>query len=310
MWTFLRRRLVTSAISLVGVVIVVFFLARLTGSPASLYLPESATQEQIDEFNRINGLDQPLLVQFWDFLVGAVRLDFGNSIWQRRPALEVTLEALPPTLALAGIALALSLIVAVLLGSIAAVYRFRSPDRVISVVTLTISSIPDFWFALVGILIFAVQLHLLPTSGYATPAAWVLPVATVMLAPVGVLTQVVRGAMIDALGAGFVQNARARGFSKARLVMRHALRNAALPIVSVAGDRAAGMVNGSIIVGSVFAFPGVGVLIMGAVLNRDFSVIQACVFVVGIGVIVVNILVDALYAVIDPRVRVSAGKGK
>lgn len=310
MWTFLRRRLVTSVISLIGVIVVVFFLARLTGSPASLYLPESATQDQIDEFNRINGLDQPLFAQFWDFLVGAVQLDFGDSIWQRRPALQAALEAMPPTIALAGIALALSLIVALALGAIAAVYRFRLPDRVISVVTLTISSIPDFWFALVGILIFAVQLGLLPTSGYATPAAWILPVATVMLAPVGVLTQVVRGSMIDALNAGYVQNARARGFDKARLVVRHALRNASLPIVSVAGDRAAGMVNGSIIVGSVFAFPGIGVLIMGAVLNRDFSVIQASVFVVGVGVILVNIVVDALYAVIDPRVRVSAGKGK
>ena len=310
MWTFLRRRLLTSVISLIGVIVVVFFLARLTGSPASLYLPESASREQIDEFNRLNGLDQPLLVQFWDFLVGATRLDFGDSIWQRRPALDVTLEAMPPTLALAGIALGISLVVAVVLGALAAVYRFRFLDRIISVVTLTVSSIPDFWFALVGILIFAVQLQLLPTSGYATPAAWVLPAATLMLAPVGVLTQVVRGAMIDALGAGYVQNARARGFGKARLVARHALRNAALPIVSVAGDRAAGMVNGSIIVGSVFAFPGIGVLIMGAVLNRDFSVIQACVFVVGVGVILVNIVVDAHYALIDPRVRVSAGKAK
>jgi peptide/nickel transport system permease protein len=309
-WTLLRKRLVTSVVSLVGVVVAVFFLARLTGSPASLYLPESASQDQIDEFNRVHGLDQPLIVQFWDFLAGAVRLDFGDSIWMRRPALDVTLAAMPPTLALSGIALVLSLAIAVVLGSLAALYRFRLADRIVSVVTLTISSIPDFWFALVGILIFAVQLHLLPTSGYATPAAWVLPTATVMLAPVGVLTQVVRGSMIDSLNAGFVQNARARGFGRARLVFRHALRNASLPIVSVAGDRAAGMINGSIIVGSVFAFPGIGVLIMGAVLNRDFAVIQSCVFVVGVGVIIVNILVDALYVLIDPRVRVSAGRTK
>ncbi|MBR7744802.1 ABC transporter permease [Phycicoccus sp. BSK3Z-2] len=308
MWTFLRRRLLTSGISLVGVVVVVFFLARITGSPASLYLPESATQEQIDQFNRLNGLDDPVLVQFWNFLVGAVRLDFGDSIWQRRPALEVALSAMPPTLSLAGIALALSIVIALVAGSVAALFRFRGPDRVISVTTLTISSIPDFWFALVGILVLAVNLRVLPTSGYATPEAWILPTATLMLAPVGVLTQVVRGAMIDALGAGFVQNARARGYGRVRLVARHALRNAALPIVSVAGDRAAGMVNGSIIVGSVFAFPGIGTVILGAVLNRDFSVIQASVFVVGVGVILVNIVVDAVYALIDPRVRLGAGR--
>jgi peptide/nickel transport system permease protein len=133
----------------------------------------------------------------------------------------------------------------------------------------------------------------------------VLPVATLMLAPVGVLTQVTRGAMIDALGSGYVQNARARGLGSTRLVYRHALRNAALPLITVAGDRAAGMVNGAIIVGTVFAFPGIGTLIVGAVLNRDFALIQAAIFVVGVAVVVLNVLVDLTYALADPRVRLS-----
>lgn len=149
--------------------------------------------------------------------------------------------------------------------------KFRPVDKVITFSSLTAASIPDFWFALVGVLFLAIQFGLLPTSGAATPAAWVLPVATLMLAPLGVLVQVTRGAMIDALTSGYVQNARARGFVGNRLVYRHALRNAALPIITVAGDRAAGMVNGAIIVGTVFAFPGIGTLIVGAVLNRDFA---------------------------------------
>jgi peptide/nickel transport system permease protein len=299
------RRLVTGVISLIGVVVVVFFLARLTGSPASLYLPVGATAERLEQFNRAYGFDQPLGVQFGRFLAGVARLDFGESIWQQRPALQAALEAMPPTLALAGIALTGSVLVALVLGSLAATHRFRGLDRAVTFTSLTTASIPDFWFALVAVLLLAIQLGVLPTSGYHSAAAWVLPVATLMLAPVGVLTQVVRGAMIEALNSGYVQNARARGFSRPRLVFRHALRNAALPIISVAGDRAAGMVNGAIIVSSVFAFPGMGALVVDAVLNRDFAVLQASVFVVGVTVVALNVLVDLTYALTDPRIRLS-----
>lgn len=302
---FLLRRLASSAVTVVGVVVIVFFLARLTGSPANLYLPEGASPERYEQFNREHGFDLPLGEQFLRFLGGALRLDFGDSIWQQRPALEAAAEAMPPTLVLAAIAMVLSLAVAVPLGAVAARRRFRTADRLITFSSLTTASIPDFWFALVGVLVLSIQLGALPTSGDATVASWVLPVATLMLAPVGVLTQVTRGAMIDALGSGYVQNARARGLGSTRLVYRHALRNAALPLITVAGDRAAGMVNGAIIVGTVFAFPGIGTLIVGAVLNRDFALIQAAIFVVGVAVVVLNVLVDLTYALADPRVRLS-----
>jgi peptide/nickel transport system permease protein len=198
-----------------------------------------------------------------------------------------------------------SVLVALVLGSLAATHRFGTIDRLVTFLSLLTGSIPSFWFALVGILVFAVEWRILPTSGSGSAAAWVLPVATLSLGPIGVLTQVVRGAMIDVLKSGYIQNARARGFSQRRLVYRHALRNAALPIISVAGDIAAGMVNGAIIVGVVFAFPGIGKLIVGAILNRDFPVLQASVVVVGISVIVLNILVDLIYVAVDPRVRLA-----
>jgi peptide/nickel transport system permease protein len=302
---FIGRRLITSLITVVGVLLIVFFLARLTGSPAGLYLPEGASQAAYDEFNRQHGFDQPLPVQFGRFLVDVAHLDFGESIWQQRPALTAALSAMPPTIILSAIAMIIALVLSVVLGSVAAQYRFRWPDRLISLASLTVSSIPDFWFALVGVLVLAVNLRLVPTSGYATPAAWILPVATLVLLPVGVLIQVVRGAMIDCLSSGYVQNATARGFSGRRLLYRHALRNAALPIISVAGDKAAGMVNGAIIVGSVFAFPGIGTVIVGAVLNRDFPLLMASVFVIGIAVVLLNILVDLAYALADARVRVA-----
>jgi peptide/nickel transport system permease protein len=198
-----------------------------------------------------------------------------------------------------------SIIIALVLGALAATHRFRLLDRIVTFVSLVAGSIPSFWFALVGILVLAVQWRLVPTSGSATPLAWILPVATLSLGPIGILTQVVRGAMIDVLSSGYVRNARARGFNSRRIVYRHALRNAALPIISVAGDIAAGMVNGAVIVGVVFAFPGIGKLIVGAIFNRDFPVLQASVVVVGISVIVLNLIVDLIYVAVDPRVRLA-----
>lgn len=305
MLKFLSVRLTTSIIALLGVMVLVFFLARLTGSPAALYLPVDATDAMVEAFNRQNGFDQPLLAQFASFVGDALRLDFGQSLSQQRPASIAALSAMPQTIALAVVAMTLTLLVAIPFGVFAALRANSWVDRAITVFSLFTASIPDFWFALVCVLIFSVNLHLLPTSGQGSILSWIMPVATVMLHPVGVLTQVVRGAMLETLNAGYVQNARARGYSWRRLAFRHALRNASLPIITVAGDRAAGMVNGAVIVSAVFAWPGIGQVLVDAVYNRDFAVIQAGVFVVGIAVILLNILVDLIYAAADPRIRIN-----
>ncbi|WP_011578883.1 MULTISPECIES: ABC transporter permease [Chelativorans] len=305
MITFLSRRLTSSIITLIGVVVMVFFLARLTGSPVDVFFPEGAAPERIEAFNRAYGLDKPVIEQFRIFLWKALQGDFGDSIWQQRSAMAAAWGEMPITIVLAAIALSVSTGMAIILGSLAAVFRFTVVDRTITFFSLVLGSMPAFWFALVGILLFAVHWRLLPTSGSNTWLAWILPVATLCLQPIGVLTQVVRGAMIDVLTSGFVRNARARGFNSRRLVFRHALRNAALPIISVAGDIAAGMVNGAVIVGVVFAFPGIGKLIVGAMLARDFPVLQASVVVVGISVILLNLIVDLIYVLVDPRVRLS-----
>jgi peptide/nickel transport system permease protein len=305
MLAFIQRRLIASIVTVIGVVVVVFFLARLTGSPVDLFFPQGATPERIEAFNRAYGLDKSLAQQFSIFVVKAVQGDFGQSVWQQRPALEAAWGEMPITLLMAVVAMTLSVVIALALGSLAATHRFGPIDRVITYFSLVAGSIPSFWFALVSILIFAVTFRWLPTSGSGSPAAWVLPVATISLGPIAVLTQVVRGAMIDVLTSAYIQNARARGYTSRRLVYRHALRNAALPIISVAGDIAAGMVNGIIIIGVVFAFPGIGKLIVDAILNRDFPVLQASVFVVGVTVILLNLLVDLIYLLVDPRIRLS-----
>jgi peptide/nickel transport system permease protein len=305
MLKFLSARLFASLLTLVGVMMLVFFLARLTGSPAALYLPVDATDAMVEAFNRQNGFDQPLLVQFGNFVIHTLQFDFGPSLAQQRPASVAALSAMPQTILLAVVAMTLTLLVSIPLGTLAALKPNSPRDHAITAFSLFIASIPDFWFALVCVLVFSVNLGLLPTSGQASALSWVMPVATVMLHPVGVLTQVVRGAMLETLNAGYVQNARARGYSWRRLAFRHALRNAALPIITVAGDRAGGMVNGAVIVSAVFAWPGIGKILVDAVYTRDFAVIQAGVFVVGLTVILLNILVDLVYAVADPRIRIS-----
>ena len=305
MFAFVRGRLVSGLLTILGVIVLVFFLARLTGSPVDLFFPEGASPAQLESFNRFYGLDKPLYEQFWIFLINAIRGDFGMSIWQQRPALQAALSEMPATLMLTLLAMSFSLVVAVVLGTIAAALRFRLVDRIITIVTLVTGSIPAFWFALVSILIFAIVLRYVPTSGAGSWKSWLLPVATVSLGPIGILTQVTRGAMIEVLSSGFVRNARARGFRSARILYRHALRNAALPIIAVAGDIAASMVNGAVIVSVVFAFPGIGKAIIGAVLARDFPVLQACIVVVGVAVVLLNLIIDLIYVVVDPRVRLT-----
>ncbi|MEU7745010.1 ABC transporter permease [Nonomuraea sp. NPDC049158] len=303
MLTFLRRRVVSSAIPLVVVVLGVFYLARLTGDPANLYLPLSATAEMRAEFAARHGFDQPLLVQFGDYLAQVVRLDFGESLRTAEPAANAVLRAFPATLQLAGATMILAILGAVVVGSWAA-YRPNSlADRVASFTSTTAASMPDFWFAIMGVLVFSVALGWLPTSGTESMSAWVLPVLTLLIRPFGVLVQVVRGAMVTALSAPYIKVARSKGASELRVVFGHALRNAAPPALTVAGDLAVGLVNGAVVVETIFGWPGIGKLMITSILQRDFAVLQAAVLVTAITIFALNIVIDACYALLDSRVR-------
>jgi peptide/nickel transport system permease protein len=304
MITFLRRRIVSSAIPLVFVVLGVFVLARLTGDPVNLYLPLSATAEQRAEFAAAHGLDQSILAQLWDYLGQVVRLDFGESLRTEQPAAEMVLTAFPATLQLAAVTMSIAIAGAVLIGSLAA-YRPNSvADRVSSFLSMTAASIPDFWFAIMGVLVFGVSLDLLPTSGVDGGAeVWVLPIATLLIRPFGVLVQVVRGAMVGALSAPYVKVARSKGASEKRVVFGHALRNATMPALTVAGDLTIGLVNGAVVVETIFGWPGIGKLMIDSILQRDFAVLQAAVLLTAVTIFVLNIVIDICYALIDARVR-------
>lgn len=299
----LRRRITSSALPLLVVILGVFFLARLTGDPANLYLPLSATQEMREAFAARHGFDQPVIVQFGDYLVQLAHLDFGESLRTTQPAAEAVLQAFPATLQLAGTTMLLAVTGAVIVGSMAA-YRPNSPvDRCASFLSSMAASMPDFWFAIMGVLIFAVTLGWLPTSGTLGPASWVLPVATLLIRPFGVLVQVVRAAMVSALSAPYVKVARSKGAGERRVVFGHALRNAAAPALTVAGDLTVGMINGAVVVETIFGWPGIGKLMIDSILQRDFALLQAAVLLTAVTIFVLNILIDIGYALLDARVR-------
>jgi peptide/nickel transport system permease protein len=277
MFSFVRRRMYTSALPLIIVLLGVFLLARLTGDPTSLYLPESATQEQREAFAAKNGFDQPLLTQMIDYFKGVIHLDFGTSMRTGESASEMALRAFPATLQLAITTMLLAIVGAIVIGCWAA-YRPNSiADRLSSLLSMTAASIPDFWFAITGVWLFAVLLGVLPTSGVDSGLSWILPIATLMIRPLGVLTQVVRGAMVSALSAA--------------------------PALTVAGDLAVGLINGAVVVEAIFGWPGIGKLMIDAILQRDFAVLQAAVLLTAVAIFALNIIIDGCYALLDARVR-------
>ena len=305
MGNFILKRSLQSVFSLIALIILVFFLARLTGSPADLYLPQDASLEVRHQFNERLGFNDPLYVQFGRFFIGLLHFDMGESLQFSRPAVDVVLQAFPTTLMLAAITMPLVIVVAVITGSLAAFRPGGVFDRLASLISLIGASTPNFWVAIVGVLVFAVTLRILPTSGTGTPLHWVLPVAVLTLRPTGVLVQVVRSSMITALSSAYVKTAKAKGVGSRAIIFVHALRNALLPVITVASDQAAGIVNGAVIVETVFGFPGIGKLMIDSVMLRDFAVIQAAVLVTALAVFIINIVVDINYALVDPRIRYS-----
>ncbi|CAN7143469.1 ABC transporter permease [Arthrobacter sp. LjRoot78] len=303
MLSYLRKRIVSSALPLVVVIVGVFALARMTGNPASLYLPLNATQQMRDDFTARNGLDQPLLVQMADYFGGVLRLDFGQSLRTGQDAAAMALRAFPATLQLAATTMVLAVLLALVVGCWAALKPNGIADRISSFVSMAAASIPDFWLAIVGIWVFAITLGWLPTSGVSGAGAWVLPIATLLLRPFGVLVQIVRGSMVSALSEPYIKLARSRGAGELRVVTHHALRNAAAPALTVAGDLTVGLVNGAVVVETIFGWPGIGKLMIDSILQRDFAVLQAAVLLTAVAIFALNILIDMGYALLDARVR-------
>ena len=304
---FLLRRLVHAVIVVWGVVTVVFFLVRLTGDPAAFLVDQAATREEVAAVQRQLGLDRPWIVQYLDFLAAVPRGDFGTSIRERRPAMIMVFQHFwPATVELAAAAIVLSTALAIPLGIVSATRKDRAADHASRIASLFLQSMPGFWFGLMLILIFAVELKgLLPAYGSGSLRHLILPAVALAAAPLAQNVRLIRAGMLEVLQQDYIRTARAKGAPERLVLYRHVLKNAALPFVTVAGLSLGFMLSGAIIIETVFSWPGLGRLLVQAASARDFPVIQAGVFLFGVIFVLVNLAVDLLYAVVDPRVRLS-----
>jgi len=303
MTTYFARRLLQSLIVLLGVSFVVFFILHLTGDPALVLLPLDASPEDVRRFREAMGFNDPFLVQYGRFLGGALRGDFGQSIRHGEPAFGLVAERMPATFELAGAALLVALTLAIPAGIVSAVRRNSVLDYVSTVVALIGQSMPTFWLGIMLILLFSVQFHLLPSSGRGTLEHLVLPAVTLGLFTTARITRLTRSGMLEVLGQDYIRTARAKGMNDPPVVWKHALKNAAIPIVTIVGIELGTLLGGSVITETIFAWPGVGRLSVQAIANRDYPVVQAAVFLLATTFVVVNLMVDVVYTYLDPRIR-------
>ena len=301
---FLAIRFLQTLVALLAITVIVFGLTHLTGSPVDALLPDDASAEQIETLIRHWGLDRPLPEQYVAFLGNAVQGDFGASLkWRGYSAMEVVLQRLPATLKLGGLSVLLSIVVAIPLGVIAARYRGTLVDKSANVVALLGQSMPQFWLGIMLIWIFAVGLGWLPTSGQGGLAHMILPAIAMASFQVAALTRLTRSAMLDALRSEYVKLARLKGVSEFKIIWKHALRNAAIAPLTYFGLLAGSLLTGSVVIEAVFSWPGTGLLSIEAIRGRDYPVVQAVVIVFAVVFLLINYVVDALYALVDPRIR-------
>jgi peptide/nickel transport system permease protein len=305
MLTYIVGRVLQSVVVILGVLLLVFFIVNLTGDPVRIMLPPEASQEDVERLRVQMGLDRPLPEQFVRFLAGAVRGDFGESLRYRgQPALKQVIQRFPATLTLAAVTLAWSLPAALILGTLAALRHNSLLDNLAMLTALLGQSLPSFWLGLILILIFAEQLHILPSSGYGGPWHVLLPAFTLGAFFTARNTRLVRSGMREVLEQDYIRTARAKGLGERIVVARHALKNMAIPVVTIVGLDIGQLLGGAVVTETVFAWPGIGRLAIDSILHRDFPVLEADVFFIAVAFVGINLMIDILYTWLDPRVRV------
>jgi len=306
MGAYVVRRLFFSLFVLWGAVTIIFVVLRLVpGDPAYIMLGPDADQAQVAALRAQLGLDQSLIQQYATYLANVVHLDFGESFRLNADSMSLVLQRVPATIQLATTALLLSLLIGLPLGVIAALRAHSWVDRTISVFSLMGQSTPSFWLGIVLILVFARGLKVLPSAGSGTWSHLVLPTITLALPFLAILVRLTRSGLLEVVHEGYVQTARAKGLGEGIVVLVHALRNALIPIVTVVGLQFGALLGGTVIVETVFAWPGVGRLLIDSIGRRDYGVVQAAILLVATIFVVINLLVDLLYGFLDPRVRLA-----
>ncbi len=299
---YIFRRLIHGAIVLLVISFLTFGLLHLSGDPVSLMAPDYFSEQDIAELQRKMGLDQPFHVQYLKYMEAMAQGDLGTSFMQRRPALPIVLERLPATILLAGTSLLLTVVVAIPLGVLGAIKRGSAWDRLSLILAMGGKAIPNFWFGVMLILLFSIWLGWLPSFGSGSWRHLIMPTITLALGNVAVITRIVRSSMIDAMGEDYVRTARSKGLTERVVIMGHAFRNTSLPTVTVIGLEFGGLLSGSVITETVFAYPGIGYLAVQAIRAKDFPIVLSVVLLIAVLTLLVTLVVDVLYAALDPRV--------
>ncbi len=305
MLRYFLSRIVQSFFLLIGVLFITFFMIRLTGDPARVLLAREASQEQLDAFREEMGFNRPIYVQFGDYLSGVFTGDLGRSITFRQPSRDIILERLPPTIQLSVISLTAAILIAVPLGILGGSNPGSLVDSLGRTIGLLGQATPNFWLALLLIIIFAVKLRWFPSFGRETSTSIVLPAVASAVWPIGSLVRLTRSAVLEIHNEDYIRTARSKGLSRTAIGARHIFRNASLVLLSVIGVQFAYVLSGSVYIETIFAWPGIGNLLNSAISARDFPLVQAITIFVATFAVLINLGVDLLYGVIDPRIRYS-----
>jgi ABC-type dipeptide/oligopeptide/nickel transport system permease component len=304
MGRYLVRRLMLTIPVLLGVATLVFALIHLVpGDPAQAMLGEGATQQDVEALRKNLGLDRPLTAQYESFLGGLARGDLGRSFRFGTPVADEIRRRLPQTAILAACAMTFAIALAIPLGIVAAVFRGRLPDHAAMTLALAGISMPGFWLGPLLAIVFAVRLGWLPVSGSGTPAHLILPSVTLGAALAAILARMTRASVIEELRELYVTAARARGLSRTRAIVRHAFRNSLIPVVTIIGLQLGAVLTGTIITETIFAWPGVGRLLIQAINTRDYPLVQGCILFISVTYVAMNLLTDLAYGLLDPRIR-------
>lgn len=300
---YLVRRALTALPVILVVSIVVFAMVFLSGDPAVLMLPPEATVEQVEQFRQAYGFNDPFYVQYGRFLSKAVQGDFGRSLRYNQPALDLVLQRLPATLQLSVFSILLAVVVAVPLGLLSALYRHSLLDYLASFLAVIGQSVPNYLLGFLLVYFVAVKAGVLPTSGGPGWPYVVLPGVTIAFAIMALITRMTRSTMLEVLGEDYVRTARAKGLRESHVILGHALRNALLPVITIIALQFGYILGGAVVIETIFAWPGLGLLTIQAIYNRDYPLVQAAVFFLAVSFVLINLIVDVSYQWLDPRAR-------
>ena len=303
---YITRQLVQLVVVIFGISVLAFTILHVLGDPVLLLLPQNAGKEEFERYRKLLGLDQPLYVQYWKFASKAVLGDFGKSWYADTPAFQLVIERMPPTIYLTLAGLVVALLIALPLGILSALKRHSWIDSLCTAIAVAGQAIPLFWLGIMLIILFAVRLKALPASGYGTWQHFLLPSFCLGAALAPITMRLVRSGVIEVMNMEFIKTARAKGVAEPMVVIKHAFRNACIPVITVLGLQFGQLLGGAIITETVFAWPGVATLTVESIRNQDFPVVQCAVVLLALVIVAVNLIVDLAVGLIDPRIRTGA----